>query len=92
MNLFVIVPVVIVVLYILNSIKILAEYERGVIFRVGRALRYPTVESCSPALAGAVTDRIWACVSVQWDWLGGAKPATQSPAEKPPERAISRAA
>jgi len=38
MNLFVIIPVVIVVLYILNSIKILAEYERGVIFRLGRLL------------------------------------------------------
>ena len=37
MNLFVIIPVVIVVLYLLNSIKILAEYERGVIFRFGRA-------------------------------------------------------
>ena len=37
-NLFVIVPVVIVVLYLLNSIKILAEYERGVIFRLGRLL------------------------------------------------------
>ena len=29
---------VIVVLYLLNSIKILREYERGVIFRLGRAL------------------------------------------------------
>ena len=38
MNLFVIIPVVIVILYILNSIKILAEYERGVIFRLGRLL------------------------------------------------------
>jgi regulator of protease activity HflC (stomatin/prohibitin superfamily) len=38
MNLFVIIPVVIVVLYLLNSIKILAEYERGVIFRLGRLL------------------------------------------------------
>ena len=38
MNLFIIIPVVIVVLYILNSIKILAEYERGVIFRLGRLL------------------------------------------------------
>jgi regulator of protease activity HflC (stomatin/prohibitin superfamily) len=37
-DLFVIVPVVIVVLYLLNSIKILAEYERGVIFRLGRLL------------------------------------------------------
>jgi regulator of protease activity HflC (stomatin/prohibitin superfamily) len=31
----------IVVLYLLNSIKILREYERGVIFRLGRALPQP---------------------------------------------------
>jgi regulator of protease activity HflC (stomatin/prohibitin superfamily) len=31
----------IVVLYLLNSIKILREYERGVIFRLGRALTTP---------------------------------------------------
>jgi regulator of protease activity HflC (stomatin/prohibitin superfamily) len=37
-DLFVLVPIVIVVLYLLNSIKILAEYERGVIFRLGRLL------------------------------------------------------
>jgi regulator of protease activity HflC (stomatin/prohibitin superfamily) len=37
----VLVPVVIVVLYILNSIKILREYERGVIFRWGRVLDRP---------------------------------------------------
>jgi regulator of protease activity HflC (stomatin/prohibitin superfamily) len=33
--------VVIVVLYLLNSIKILREYERGVIFRLGRLLSHP---------------------------------------------------
>ncbi len=33
-----IVVIVIVVLYLLSSIKILAEYERGVIFRLGRLL------------------------------------------------------
>jgi regulator of protease activity HflC (stomatin/prohibitin superfamily) len=33
--------VVIVVLYLLSSIKILAEYERGVIFRLGRLLAQP---------------------------------------------------
>src|SRR5688500_16666636 len=32
------VAVIILVLYLLSSIKILAEYERGVIFRLGRAL------------------------------------------------------
>ncbi len=33
--------VIIVVLYLVNSIKILREYERGVIFRLGRALPTP---------------------------------------------------
>jgi regulator of protease activity HflC (stomatin/prohibitin superfamily) len=37
----VLVLVAIVVLYLLNSIKILREYERGVIFRLGRALASP---------------------------------------------------
>ena len=33
--------VAVIVLYLLNSIKILREYERGVIFRLGRALPQP---------------------------------------------------
>src|ERR1700729_2066171 len=33
--------IAIIVLYLLNSIKILREYERGVIFRLGRALPQP---------------------------------------------------
>ena len=33
--------VAIVVLYLVNSIKILREYERGVIFRLGRVLGTP---------------------------------------------------
>jgi regulator of protease activity HflC (stomatin/prohibitin superfamily) len=37
----VLVFIAIVVLYLLNSIKILREYERGVIFRLGRALPVP---------------------------------------------------
>ena len=37
----------IVVLYILNSIKILREYERGVIFRLGRALPTPKAPASS---------------------------------------------
>ncbi len=35
----ILVVIAILVLYLLNSIKILREYERGVIFRLGRALR-----------------------------------------------------
>jgi glycerol-3-phosphate dehydrogenase (NAD(P)+) len=42
--------------------------------RAGRALRFPTVHNPSPALAGAVTDRIWPCVMLQWEWLGGLAP------------------
>jgi len=38
---FPIIVISIVVLYILNSIKILREYERGVIFRLGRVLPRP---------------------------------------------------
>ena len=37
----VLIVVAIVVLYLINSIKILREYERGVIFRLGRALTTP---------------------------------------------------
>jgi regulator of protease activity HflC (stomatin/prohibitin superfamily) len=33
--------VVVVVLYLINSIKVLAEYERGVIFRLGKLLPQP---------------------------------------------------
>jgi regulator of protease activity HflC (stomatin/prohibitin superfamily) len=33
--------VIVIVLYLLSSIKILAEYERGVIFRLGRVLAKP---------------------------------------------------
>ena len=42
--------------------------------RAGRALRFPLVEQPSPALAGAVTERIWPCVMLQWEWLGGLAP------------------
>src|SRR5580692_2594825 len=36
-----VVPVAVVVIYLLSSIKILREYERGVIFRLGRVLPQP---------------------------------------------------
>jgi 1-acyl-sn-glycerol-3-phosphate acyltransferase len=65
---------------------------RKVRLRVGAPLRYPTVESCSPALASAVTERIWACVSLQWDWLGGDETARPAQLDEAPSREISRAA
>jgi glycerol-3-phosphate dehydrogenase (NAD(P)+) len=42
--------------------------------RAGRALQFPKVENPSKELAGAVTDRIWPCVMLQWEWLGGLPP------------------
>ena len=42
--------------------------------RAGRPLTFPRVASPSPALAGAVTDRLWPCVALQWEWLGGLPP------------------
>jgi 1-acyl-sn-glycerol-3-phosphate acyltransferase len=65
---------------------------RKVRLRVGRPLRYPVVESCSPVLAAGVTERIWACVSLQWDWLGGAKATDPMLSAGPAKREISRAA
>ena len=41
MSMFTLIIIVIVALYILGSIKILREYERGVVFRLGRALPTP---------------------------------------------------
>lgn len=35
------IPLVVIAIYLLSSIKILREYERGVIFRLGRVLRVP---------------------------------------------------
>src|SRR5512133_3770353 len=39
--------------------------------RAGAPLTFPHVDKPSGALAGAVTDRIWPCVELQWEWLGG---------------------
>ncbi|HST56789.1 MAG TPA: lysophospholipid acyltransferase family protein [Solirubrobacteraceae bacterium] len=48
---------------------------RKVRIRCGRPLAYPTVQQPSPALAAGVANRIWACISLQWQWLGGATAA-----------------
>ncbi len=39
--------------------------------RAGRPLTFPRVATPSPQLAEAVTERIWPCVELQWEWLGG---------------------
>ncbi len=54
---------------------------RRVSIRCGTPLRFPAVPtSPSPALAAAVTERIWACVNLQWEWLGGAPSIRHEPA------------
>ncbi|MEI2701149.1 MAG: lysophospholipid acyltransferase family protein [Baekduia sp.] len=52
--------------------------------RAGAPIRFPQVEQPSAELAGAVTDRVWPCVELQWQWLGG-EPRKQlpAPAEQP---------
>src|SRR5919108_1611616 len=42
--------------------------------RCGPALTFPRVEEPSPFLAGEVTERIWPCVELQWEWLPGRPP------------------
>ncbi len=66
---------------------------RKVRVSAGRPMTFPTVKSSSPALAAGVTDRVWACVSLRWEWLGGAKAPRERPAPEPvDERDVSRAA
>jgi glycerol-3-phosphate dehydrogenase (NAD(P)+) len=45
-----------------------------VAIRAGAPLRFPLVAAPSAQLAGAVTERIWPCVMLQWEWLGGLPP------------------
>jgi glycerol-3-phosphate dehydrogenase (NAD(P)+) len=42
--------------------------------RAGRPLRFPQVDEPSPQLARAVTSRLWPCIELQWEWLGGTPP------------------
>jgi len=70
------IPIAIFVIYLLNSIKILAEYERGVIFRLGRVL--PEPKGPGLILVFAPVDRI-VRVSLQQEAL-----------EVPPQDIITR--
>jgi glycerol-3-phosphate dehydrogenase (NAD(P)+) len=45
---------------------------RRVRVRCGAPLMFPLVEHPTPVQALGVTERIWACVNLQWEWLGGA--------------------
>ena len=55
--------------------------RRGFVFRpvkvklrCGRPLTFPRVDEPSQSLAAEVTARIWPCVELQWEWLGGLPP------------------
>jgi glycerol-3-phosphate dehydrogenase (NAD(P)+) len=49
---------------------------RKVTLRCGRPLGFPIAESPSQSIALGVAERIWACVSLQWEWLGGESAAS----------------
>jgi glycerol-3-phosphate dehydrogenase (NAD(P)+) len=66
---------------------------RRVRIRCGAPLAFPTAHEPSPALAAGVTDRIWACISLQWEWLGGDSSALRhSTVAREGERREARAA
>src|SRR5579863_6282736 len=66
----------VIVLYLISSIKILAEYERGVIFRLGRLL--PHAKGPGVALVFAPLDRM-VRISLRTDTI-----------EVPPQDVITR--
>jgi glycerol-3-phosphate dehydrogenase (NAD(P)+) len=49
--------------------------------RCGRPLTFPRVENPSPRLAEEVTARLWPCVELQWNWLGGDQAELVEPAQ-----------
>jgi 1-acyl-sn-glycerol-3-phosphate acyltransferase len=53
--------------------------------RCGRPLTFPRVERPSPRLAQEVTARLWPCIELQWNWLGG----DQAQPEEEPARAAA---
>src|SRR5437763_7809106 len=54
--------------------------------RCGKPLNFPHVERPSPRLAQEVTARLWPCVELHWNWLGGDQLEPQ-PIEQPHRRA-----
>ncbi len=39
--------------------------------RAGRAIEFPTFDDPSPQDADAVNQRVWPCIELLWEWLGG---------------------
>jgi 1-acyl-sn-glycerol-3-phosphate acyltransferase len=65
---------------------------RKVRLRVGAPLLFPKLEHCSPEDAVGVTARVWACVSLQWEWLGGTRATRPVKVSNASLREVSRAA
>jgi len=66
---------------------------RKVRLRVGAPMLFETLEDCSLESAAGATARVWACVSLQWEWLGGTRaPRALSAAPAASLREVSRAA
>ena len=42
--------------------------------RCGRRLTFPRVQRPTERLAAELSERIWPCVELQWEWLGGLPP------------------
>ena len=57
--------------YVRRGIRIRPKKVR---IRMGSPLTFPRVEAPSGHLANEVTARIWPCVELQWEWLGGMPP------------------
>lgn len=44
----------------------------------GRAMTFPKTEDPTATMAAAVVDRVWPCVQLQWEWLGGEPPVRRA--------------
>lgn len=60
---------------------------RKVRIRCGAPLGFPRVEEPSPSIALGVAERVWGCVSLQWEWLGGTRGSAVQDGE---ERGVPR--
>ena len=64
---------------------------RKVRVRFGRPLRFSLTASAEPALAAGATARIWDCVALQWEWLGGVTPPRPAlPSRRAANRTLAR--
>lgn len=63
---------------------------RKVRIRCGAPLMFPTLAHPAPTQALGVTERIWGCVSLQWEWLGGAGAAPRRESSRTGRGAAAR--